>query len=72
MTTKAYRPTSDRVHEQGVLFEATDGREGGTLEGRPVVILTTTVAKTGNLTVHPEAILQDGATVYRLSDGMLA
>ncbi len=37
----AYLPTSDRVHDQVALYEATDGREGGTLEGRPVVILTT-------------------------------
>jgi hypothetical protein len=39
--TNVYQPTSDRVHEQVALYEATDGREGGTLEGRPVVILTT-------------------------------
>jgi hypothetical protein len=43
----AYQPTSDRVGEQVALYEATDGREGGTLEGRPVVILTTIGAKTG-------------------------
>jgi hypothetical protein len=35
-----FQPTSDRVHEQVALYEATDEREGGTLEGRPVVILT--------------------------------
>jgi hypothetical protein len=34
--TNAYQPTSDLVHEQVALYEATDGREGGTLEGRPV------------------------------------
>jgi len=32
--TNAYKPTSDLVHEQVALYEATDGREGGTLEGR--------------------------------------
>ncbi len=35
----AYQPTSDRCMSRS-LYEATDGREGGTLEGRPVVILT--------------------------------
>jgi hypothetical protein len=32
--TNAYRPTTDRVHEQVALYEGTEGREGGTLEGR--------------------------------------
>jgi deazaflavin-dependent oxidoreductase (nitroreductase family) len=97
--TNAYQPTVDQVRQQVALFEATDGREGGTLEGRPVVILTTTGAKTGsvrknplmrikdgdsyvavasnagtasnpswyhNLIAHPEASLQDGATVHRV------
>jgi hypothetical protein len=43
--TNAYRPTSDLVHEQVALYEATEGREGGTLEGRQVVILSTVVAE---------------------------
>ena len=51
--TNAYRPTTDRVHEQVALYEATDGREGGTLEGRPVVILSTIGAKTGNIRKNP-------------------
>jgi F420H(2)-dependent quinone reductase len=38
--TNAYRPASDLVHEQAALYEATDGREGGTLEGLSVVIVT--------------------------------
>jgi hypothetical protein len=41
-----YEPSPrDRVREHVVLYEATDGREGSSLEGRPVVILTTTGAK---------------------------
>jgi hypothetical protein len=36
------------VHKQVVLYEATDGREGGTLEDRRLVILTTVGSKTGN------------------------
>jgi deazaflavin-dependent oxidoreductase (nitroreductase family) len=94
--TNAYHPRSS---EQVALYEATDGREGGILDGRPVVILTTIGAKTGNirknpvmrikdgdtyvavasnggatsnpswyhnLSPHPEVLLQDGTTVYRL------
>ena len=36
--TDVYQPN---VSEQLALSEATDGREGATLDGRPVVILTT-------------------------------
>ena len=60
MTTNAYRPTSDLVHDQIALYEANDGREGGTLECRPVVILTTIGAKTGNLRKNPVMRLKDG------------
>lgn len=49
-----YAPSpSDRVREQVDRYEATGGREGGTLEGRPVVILTTTGAKTGKVRKTP-------------------
>jgi deazaflavin-dependent oxidoreductase (nitroreductase family) len=43
-----YQPSPrERVREQVALYEATDGRAGGTLEDKPVVILTTVGAKTG-------------------------
>jgi deazaflavin-dependent oxidoreductase (nitroreductase family) len=43
-----YHPSPrDRVREQVAQYEATAGREGGTLEGKPVIILTTIGAKTG-------------------------
>ncbi len=58
----AYQPTSDLVHEQVALYEATDGREGGTLEGRPVVILTTIGTKTGNIRKNPVMRIKDGDT----------
>ena len=58
--TNAYQPTSDLVHEQVALYEATDGREGGTLEGRPVVILTTFGAKTGNFRKNPVMRIKAG------------
>lgn len=41
-------------------YEATDGREGGTREGRPVVILTTVGAKTGELRKNPVMRIVDG------------
>lgn len=46
--------------EQVALYEATDGREGGTLEGRPVVILTTVGAKSGELRKTPVMRIVDG------------
>lgn len=58
-----YQPSaSDWVREQVALYEATDGREGGTLEGRPVVILTTTGAKTGAIRKNPVMRIKDGDT----------
>src|ERR1700749_2779555 len=43
--TDTYVPSaSDRVSQQVAAYEASNGTEGGTLEGRPVVILTTTGA----------------------------
>jgi deazaflavin-dependent oxidoreductase (nitroreductase family) len=44
---------SERVRDQVAQYEATDGREGGTLEGRPVIILTTTGARTGKIRKTP-------------------
>lgn len=46
--------------EQVARYEATDGREGGTLEGRPVVILTTVGAKSGELRKTPVMRIVDG------------
>jgi deazaflavin-dependent oxidoreductase (nitroreductase family) len=61
--TSTYVPSpSDRVREQVSLYEATDGAQGGTLEGRPVVILTTTGAKTGNVRKNPVMRIKDGDT----------
>ena len=58
-----YEPSPrDQVREQVALYEATDGREGGTLEGRPVVILTTTGAKTGNIRKNPVMRIKEGDT----------
>jgi hypothetical protein len=43
----------DSVSEQVSQYEATDGRKGATLEGRPVIILTHRGAKTGKLRKTP-------------------
>src|SRR5882757_6205825 len=49
-----YAPSpSERVRDQVARYEATDGRDGGTLEGRPVIILTTTGARTGKIRKTP-------------------
>lgn len=58
-----YEPSPrDQVREQVALYEASDGREGGTLEGRPVVILTTTGAKTVNIRKNPVMRIKEGDT----------
>jgi F420H(2)-dependent quinone reductase len=56
--TNWFQCASDLVHEQVALYEATDGREGATLDGRPLVILTTVGAKTGNRGKNP---MRDGS-----------
>jgi deazaflavin-dependent oxidoreductase (nitroreductase family) len=43
-----YEPSPDeRSRNQVALYEATDGAEGNTLDGRPVIVLTHTGAKSG-------------------------
>jgi len=51
-------------------YEATDGREGGTLEGRPVVILTMTGATSGKIRKTPiMRVERDGTYVAVASAG---
>jgi deazaflavin-dependent oxidoreductase (nitroreductase family) len=60
----------ERVRNQVASYEATDGREGGTLEGRPVVILTTTGATSGKVRKTPVMrIERDGTYVAVASAG---
>jgi F420H(2)-dependent quinone reductase len=50
MADAEYEPSPwDFVADQVAQYEATGGREGYTLEGKPCVILTTTGRKTGKL-----------------------
>ncbi|NED96704.1 nitroreductase family deazaflavin-dependent oxidoreductase [Phytoactinopolyspora alkaliphila] len=45
-----YEPsTSDWARKQAELYERTGGAQGGTLQGRPVIVLTSVGAKTGRL-----------------------
>ncbi|NKY39588.1 nitroreductase family deazaflavin-dependent oxidoreductase [Cellulomonas septica] len=48
--TGEYAPsTSEWARKQAELFEATDGREGNTLQGKPVIVLTSVGATSGKL-----------------------
>jgi len=52
---------SDRVRDQVARYEATGGAEGGELGGLPVIILTTTGARSGNTRKNPVMrVEQDG------------
>ena len=54
MTTDRYEASpNQQIRDQVALYEATDGREGGTLEGKPVVILTTVGARSGSIRKNP-------------------
>jgi F420H(2)-dependent quinone reductase len=57
-----YAPSpSERVRDQVALYEATGGVEGGELSGLPVVILTTTGARSGKTRKNPiMRVEQDG------------
>ena len=66
--SSTYQPSpSDRVREQVALYEATDGQEGNTLEGRPVVILTTIGAKTSNIRKNPVMRIKEGDTYVAIA-----
>ena len=52
MTSYAPSP-SERVRDQVARYEATGGADGGELAGLPVIILTTTGARSGNLRKTP-------------------
>lgn len=61
---------SQRVHEQVELYERTAGAEGGTLQGLPVIILTSRGAKSGKLRKTPlMRVEHDGAYAVVASMG---
>jgi F420H(2)-dependent quinone reductase len=52
--TGEYEPSpSDWARKQVELYEATNGKEGAELRGRPVIVLTSVGAKTGKLRKTP-------------------
>jgi deazaflavin-dependent oxidoreductase (nitroreductase family) len=56
-----YVPSPDeRVRTQVADYERTDGVEGGTLEGEPVVILTSVGAKSGKVRKNPVMRIVEG------------
>jgi deazaflavin-dependent oxidoreductase (nitroreductase family) len=59
----SYLPSSsDRVRDQVSRYEASDGTDGGTLEGRPVVILTTIGGLTGAIRKNPVMRIPHGTS----------
>src|SRR3979490_1744646 len=50
----------ERIRKQVADYEASDGTRGGTLEGRPVVILTSVGTKSGNVRQNPGMRIVDG------------
>ncbi len=58
-----YEPSPlERIRNQVELYEATGGVQGGTLEDRPVVILTSLGAKSGKIRKNPIMRILDGST----------
>ncbi len=66
-----YEPgTLQWVREQVALYEATDGREGNTLDGDPIVVITSRGAKSGKLRKNPVMrVERDGRYVAVASKG---
>jgi F420H(2)-dependent quinone reductase len=58
----AYVPSpSERVRDQVARYESSGGAEGGDVDGRPVIIITTTGVVTGAIRKNPIMKLTDGA-----------
>lgn len=63
-----YEPSPwDLAAKQVAAYEATGGREGGELDGVPVVILTTLGRKTGKLRKSPVMRVTDGASYVAIA-----
>jgi deazaflavin-dependent oxidoreductase (nitroreductase family) len=61
--TGEYQPSrNDRTREQVALYEATNGAEGGTLTGKPVIVLTFKGAKSGKIRKTPLMRIEHNAT----------
>jgi deazaflavin-dependent oxidoreductase (nitroreductase family) len=63
-----YAPSpSARVRDQVALYEAAGGTDGGALDGRPVVILTSTGAKSGKIRKNPVMRVEDGGVYVAIA-----
>ncbi len=61
--TGEYEPSqNDRTREQVELYEATTGVEGGTLNGKPVIVLTYKGAKSGKIRKTPLMRIEHNGT----------
>jgi F420H(2)-dependent quinone reductase len=61
--TGEYEPSSnDRTREQVELYEKTSGVEGGTLKGKPVIVLTFKGAKSGKIRKTPLMRIEHNGT----------
>jgi deazaflavin-dependent oxidoreductase (nitroreductase family) len=61
--TGEYEPSqNDRTREQVELYEATNGAKGGTLKGKPVIVLTFKGAKSGKLRKTPLMRIEHNGT----------
>lgn len=59
--TGTYVPSKSAwAREQAETYEATNGQEAGELQGKPVVVITSVGAKTGNLRKHPVMRVEHG------------
>jgi F420H(2)-dependent quinone reductase len=57
----SYVPSpAQAVADQVARYEASDGAEGGTLEGRPVIVMTTTGARSGAVRKNPVMRIPNG------------
>jgi deazaflavin-dependent oxidoreductase (nitroreductase family) len=70
LTGEYQRGTADWANEQLELFERTNGAEGNTLKGRPIIVLTSVGAKSGKLRKTPlMRVEHDGAYAVVASRG---
>lgn len=59
--TGTYEPsTSGWARKQAETYEATNGEKGGTINGKPVVVITSVGAKSGNLRKNPVIRVEHG------------
>jgi deazaflavin-dependent oxidoreductase (nitroreductase family) len=66
-STRYVPSASERARDQVARYEASDGVDGGELDGRPVVILTTRGASSGAIRKTPVMRVVDGANYVAIA-----